>query len=101
MSVVPTTATSTSGGVLVFARKGAKALLAALIAALGSLATVLVGDMGLGDLTTGQWVTLAFAALVALVRRLRDPQQHRALTTQGPAVSPAPPAALASVGEPG
>ena len=40
-------------------------MLAALIAALGSLATVLVGDMGLGDLTTGQWVTLAFAALVA------------------------------------
>ena len=65
-SVVPTTAASTSGGLAALVKMGAKAFLAALIAALGSLATVLVGDMGLADLSTGQWVTIAFASLVAL-----------------------------------
>ena len=64
-SVVPTTAASTRGGVVALVKTGAKAFLAAVIAALGSLATVLVGDMGLGDLTTGQWMTIAFGALVA------------------------------------
>lgn len=42
-----------------------KAFYAALIAALSGLVTVLVGDMGFGDLTAGQWVTIALAALVA------------------------------------
>lgn len=43
----------------------AKAIYAALIAALGSLAAVLVGDVGLDDLTAGQWVTVVLAGLVA------------------------------------
>lgn len=43
----------------------AKAIYAALVAGLGSLAAVLVGDVGLGDITAGQWVTVALAALVA------------------------------------
>lgn len=42
-----------------------KAFYAALIAALSGLVTVLVGDMGFGDLSAGQWVTIALAALVA------------------------------------
>lgn len=43
----------------------AKAIYAAVIAGLGSLAAVLVGDVGIGDLTAGQWVTVVLAALVA------------------------------------
>ena len=42
-----------------------KAIFATVISALGSLAVVLVGDAGLGDLTSGQWVTVVLAALVA------------------------------------
>jgi hypothetical protein len=48
-----------------FINKTAKALLAAVIAALGSLATVMVGETGFGDLTAGQWVTIALAVTVA------------------------------------
>jgi len=43
----------------------AKAIFATVISALGSLAVVLVGDAGLDDLTSGQWVTVVLAALVA------------------------------------
>jgi len=43
----------------------AKAIFATVISALGSLAVVLVGDAGLGDLTSGQWVTVVLAALIA------------------------------------
>jgi hypothetical protein len=43
----------------------AKALYATLVSALGSLAVVLVGDSGLGDLSSGQWITVALAALIA------------------------------------
>ena len=43
----------------------AKAIFATVISALGSLAAVLVGDAGLGDLTSGQWVTVVLAALIA------------------------------------
>ena len=43
----------------------AKALYAALVAALSGLVTVLVGDTGFADLSAGQWVTIALAALVA------------------------------------
>ena len=42
-----------------------KAIFATVISALGSLAVVLVGDAGLDDLTSGQWVTVVLAALVA------------------------------------
>jgi hypothetical protein len=48
-----------------FIKKAAKAILAALIAALGSLATVMVGDTGFENLTAGQWVTIALAVTVA------------------------------------
>jgi hypothetical protein len=44
----------------------AKALLAALIAGLGSLSAVLVDNKSLGDVTDGQWVTIVLATLVAL-----------------------------------
>src|SRR5436190_24241597 len=37
-----------------FMNKSAKAILAAVIAALGSLATVMVGDIGFADLSAGQ-----------------------------------------------
>jgi hypothetical protein len=43
----------------------AKAIYATIISALGSLAVVLVGDAGLGDLTSGQWITVVLAALIA------------------------------------
>ena len=48
-----------------FMKQAAKAILAAVIAALGSLATVMVGNAGFGDLTAGQWVTIALAVTVA------------------------------------
>ena len=43
----------------------AKAIYATIISALGSLVVVLVGDAGLDDLTSGQWVTVVLAALIA------------------------------------
>lgn len=43
----------------------AKAIYAFVVAGLGSLAAVLVGDIGLDDVTSGQWVTIVLAALVA------------------------------------
>lgn len=46
-------------------RQAAKAVYATVIAALGSLAAVLVGDVGIGDVSAGQWVTVALAALIA------------------------------------
>ena len=42
-----------------------KAVYSAVIAALSGLVTVLVGDTGFSDLSAGQWVTIALAALVA------------------------------------
>lgn len=43
----------------------AKAIYAFVVAGLGAIATVLVNDASVGDLTDGQWVTVALAALVA------------------------------------
>ena len=43
----------------------AKAVFGGLVAGLGSLAAVMVGDVGFGDVTSGQWVTVVLAALVA------------------------------------
>lgn len=43
----------------------AKAIYAFVIAGLGALAAVLVGDLGLGDLSDGQWVVVVLSALVA------------------------------------
>jgi len=51
-------------GAIMF-RQAAKAVYATVIAGLGSLAAVLVGNVGLTDLTSGQWVTVALAALIA------------------------------------
>jgi hypothetical protein len=45
--------------------QAAKAVYAAVVAALGALAAILVGSVGFGDVTAGQWVTIALAALVA------------------------------------
>jgi hypothetical protein len=45
--------------------KAAKAVYATLITGLGSLATVLVGDVGFGDITAGQWMTALVLALGA------------------------------------
>lgn len=42
-----------------------KAVYAALVAFLGSIGVVLVGDTGLGELTAGQWVAAVLAALIA------------------------------------
>ena len=45
--------------------QAAKAWYAGVVAGLGALAAVLVGDAGLGDVTAGQWVVVALAALTA------------------------------------
>jgi len=45
--------------------QAAKAFYAALIAALSGLVTVLVGGVGIADLSSGQWATIALAALIA------------------------------------
>ncbi len=42
-----------------------KAFFAAAVAFLSGLVTVLVGDTGFGDITSGQWVTLVLATLIA------------------------------------
>ena len=41
-----------------------KAAFGALVAALGSLAVIMVGDVGFGDVTQGQWVGIALEALI-------------------------------------
>lgn len=45
--------------------KAAKALYAAIVAGLSSIGVVLVGDVGFDDVTAGQWVAAAVAALIA------------------------------------
>lgn len=47
------------------AAQAAKAIYAAVVAGLGALAAVLVGDLSLGAVSAGQWVTVVLAALVA------------------------------------
>lgn len=42
-----------------------KAAFAFVVAFLGALATVMVGDVGFGDISDGQWVAAALAGLVA------------------------------------
>jgi uncharacterized membrane protein len=48
-----------------YVKQFAKAAWAAAVAILGSLAAILVGNVGFADVTAGQWVTVALAALVA------------------------------------
>jgi hypothetical protein len=54
----------------------AKAVLAALIAGLGSLATALVDDKSLGDVSDGQWVAVVLATLVALAAVFAVPNKQ-------------------------
>lgn len=42
-----------------------KAFYAAAVAFVGSLAAIMVGDVGFGDITDGQWVAAVLAGLVA------------------------------------
>lgn len=42
-----------------------KAFYAAIVASLSGLVAVLIGDVGFTDLTAGQWVTIALAAVIA------------------------------------
>ena len=51
---------------MVLVKASLKAILAALIAALSVLAGFLVNNTSLGDITAGQWVAVALAALIAL-----------------------------------
>ena len=51
--------------VTAFVPTALKALYAAVVAALSGLVTVLVGDVGFTDVSAGQWVTIALAALVS------------------------------------
>lgn len=45
--------------------QAAKAIYAGLAASLGSLAAIMVGDVGFADVTEGQWVTIVLAGLIA------------------------------------
>lgn len=42
-----------------------KAVYATVVAGLGSLVTVMVGDIGFGDITDGQWLAALLVALTA------------------------------------
>ena len=44
----------------------AKAIYAGAVMFLGSVAAILVGDVGFGDITSGQWVAIALAVVVAV-----------------------------------
>lgn len=48
-----------------FVKVAAKAVYATVVAALGALAAILVGNVGFGDVTSGQWVAIVLAGLVA------------------------------------
>lgn len=44
----------------------AKAVFAGLVAFLGGLAAILVGDASLADVTVAQWITVALSTLLAV-----------------------------------
>ena len=46
--------------------KAAKAIYAGVVAVLGSLAAVLVGSVSITDLSSGQWVTIILAGVLAV-----------------------------------
>lgn len=54
-------------------KKFGGAIYAFVVAGLGSIVTVLVGDASLGDLTDGQWAVALLAALVAFGGVLKLP----------------------------
>ena len=43
-----------------------KAIYAGAVMFLGSVGAILVGDVGFGDISSGQWVTISLATLVAV-----------------------------------
>ena len=47
-----------------YAAQAAKAVYGGVTAALASLVTVMVGDVGFGDITDGQWVAAVLAGLI-------------------------------------
>lgn len=47
------------------AAKAAKAIYATVIGFLSAIGVVLVGDVGFGDITAGQWVAAVLAAVLA------------------------------------
>ena len=47
-------------------RYAAKAIFAGAVAFLGGVAAILVGDATFGDVTAGQWVTIALATVIAV-----------------------------------
>ena len=44
----------------------AKAIYAGVVMFLGSVSAILIGDIGFGDITSGQWVAIALATVVAV-----------------------------------
>ena len=50
---------------ITYIAQAAKAFYAGLVAGLGALAAILVGSVGFTDITSGQWVAVALATLVA------------------------------------
>ena len=48
-----------------YLKQVAKSVYAFLVAGLGALATVMVGDIGFSDITDGQWLSAVLVALVA------------------------------------
>jgi len=51
--------------IITYIAQAAKAFYAGLVSGLGALAAILVGSVGFTDVTAGQWVAVAVAALVA------------------------------------
>lgn len=51
--------------VLLYLGQFSRAIFSGVVAFLGSLVTVMVGDVGFGDITDGQWVAAVLAGLVA------------------------------------
>lgn len=49
-----------------YAKYVAKAIYAGVVAALGGLAVIVVGDTALVDVTTAQWITVALATIIAV-----------------------------------
>ncbi len=47
-----------------YVKQAAKAVYAAVVGFLSSIVVVLVGDVGFGDVTDGQWVAAALAGLL-------------------------------------
>jgi len=51
---------------MTWAKYVTKAIWAGAVALLGGLAAIMVGDVGFGDITGGQWVTVLLATVLAV-----------------------------------